>query len=151
MKKYKTLILLLFLGVSFLTTSCDDDNDYVSDNVEQTSTSKISKPTFAKDITTTTTDYVSMKCRFTNGGDTWDNMGCTVHWRSYNSKPSKTPKASDMSKHESMRIYATTKSSTTFDKTHSGFSGGTYVYYYFECSNSKYTTKSNITFCVVKR
>lgn len=56
-----------------------------------------------------------------------------------------------MTNHESMRQYSTTKLTTTFDKTHAGYSGGNYIYYYFECSNSKYTTKTNITFCVVKR
>ena len=44
-----------------------------------------------------------------------------------------------------------TSKTTVFDKTHTGFSGGTYVYYYFECQNSKYTTKEDIKYCIVKR
>ncbi|MGN1217292.1 MAG: hypothetical protein ACI4TD_04875 [Phocaeicola sp.] len=134
-----------------MATSCEKDEDYTSDKEVQKPTSNISKPTFEKNITTTTTDQVSLRCRFNNGGDTWNNMNCTVHWRKYSSKPSTTPKASDMSKHESMRQYASTSKSTTFDKTHAGFSGGTYVYYYFECRNSKYTTTTDVTYCLVKR
>lgn len=43
------------------------------------------------------------------------------------------------------------KNNDTFDKTHTGFNGGTFVYYYFECRNSKYTTKTNVTYTIVKR
>lgn len=151
MKIFKVSLFLLVVGMSFLATSCDKDDDYNPNNDVKTPSSNISQPTFEKNLTTTTTSDVSMRCRFNNGGDTWYNMTCTVHWRKYSSKPSTTPKASDMSNHESMRQYATTSKSTTFDKTHTGLSGGTYIYYYFECKNSKYTTKTNMTYCIVKR
>ncbi|MBO5182761.1 MAG: hypothetical protein J6B92_12905 [Paraprevotella sp.] len=158
MKNFRSLLFLMVVGMPFLATSCEKDDNYDADKDSydsgkevQTPSLNISKPTFEKYLTTTTTSEVSMRCRFNNGGDTWNNMTCTVHWRRYSSKPSTTPKASDMSNHESMRQYASTSISTTFDKTHTGFSGGTYVYYYFECKNSKYTTKTDITFCIVKR
>lgn len=152
MRSFKTLLLALCVGFSLLVAGCDnDDYDYNNGDVTQPSTSRVSKPSFEKYLTTTTYEEVSFRCRFANGGDTWENMGCTVHWREYRSKPSTVPKASDMTKHETMRIYATTSRSTTFDKTHTGFSGGTYVYYYFECHNSKYRIKTNVTHCVVKR
>lgn len=151
MRNYKTLLLLLVAGMSLLVTSCDKDDDNNPVDVIEKPTSRISEPTYDKNLTTTTTSNVSMRCRFNNGGDTWDNMSCTVHWRSYSSKQTKTPKQSDMSKHESMRQYASTSKSTTFDKTHTGLSGGAYIYYYFECRNSKYTTKTNVTYCIVKR
>lgn len=143
----------LFAIMTFLLGLCACETvDYESLNGSGTSsTTKITQPELERYLTTTTTDMVSLRCRFNNGGDTWDNMNCIVHWRRYASKPSTTPKASDMNQHETMRQYATTSRSTTFDKTHAGFSGGTYVYYYFECSNSKYTTKTDVTFCVVKR
>ena len=144
-------LFVLFVGMSFVAASCTKDDDYTPDNEVQTPTSSISRPTFEKYLTTTTTDQVSLRCRFNNGGDITDNMSCTVHWKQYGSKTSSTPKESDMSKHESMRQYAATSKSTTFDKTHAGFSGGTYIYYYFECKNSKYTTKSEVTYCIVKR
>lgn len=151
MKIFDSLFFVLVAGMSFVLTSCDKDDDYTSDKEVQTPISNISRPTFEKYLTTTTMSDVSMRCRFNNGGDIWNNMSCTVHWRKYSSKPSTTPKVSDMSRHESMRQYATTSKTTTFDKTHTGFSGGTYVYYYFECKNSKYTTKTDVTYCVVKR
>lgn len=136
-----------------LITGCEkeeEENSYVPSTSQETTTS-LSKPTYKKNLTTTTYDDVSFRCRFDNGGDTYDNMSCTVHWKKYSSKPSTTPKASALTTSESMRTYGSTKSSTTFDKTHTGFSGGTYIYYYFECSNSKYTTKTDVTYCIVKR
>lgn len=147
--KYLTIILISFSSI--LVTSCGEENDDILIGEETSPSQNLSKPEFDKYLTTTTMSDVSLRCRFTNGSDTWENMKCTVHWRKYTSKPSSTPKASDMNKHESMRIYATTSTKTTFDKTHTGFSGGNYVYYYFECSNSKYTTKTDVTYCIVKR
>lgn len=153
MKNFNFLFVALIIGTCFLTASCssDDDDDYGYNNSTQTPSSKVSQPSFEKNLTTTTTSDVSMRCRFSNGSDTWNNMSCTVHWCQYSSKPSTTPTTSDMTKHESMRQYGTTTKSTTFDKTHSGFSGGTYIYYYFECKNSKYTTTTTIKYCIVKR
>lgn len=151
MKNINRILFVLVAGLAFVATSCEKDEEHTSDKEVQTPASNISKPTFEKNITTTTTDQVSLRCRFNNGGDTWNNMNCTVHWRKYSSKPSTKPKASEMSNHESMRQYASTSKSTTFDKTHAGFTGGTYVYYYFECRNSKYTTTTDVTYCVVKR
>ncbi len=143
---------MLIAGISLFATSCDkDDDDHSSPNVEQTTTSNVTSPTFDKNLTTATYSDISMRCRFTNGGDTWENMSCTVHWRKYSTKQSSVPKASDLTNSETMRQYATTSTKTTFDKTHTGFSGGTYVYYYFECKNSKYTTKTDVTYCIVKR
>lgn len=144
--------MIMIAEATFMTTSCDKgDDNFNYNDVEETPISKVSEPTFSKNLTTTTMSEVSMRCRFSNGGDTWENMSCTVHWRQYGSKQAKMPKAFDMSKHESMRQYDTTSRSTTFDKTHTGFFGGTYVYYYFECINSKYTIKTDVTFCMVKR
>lgn len=36
-------------------------------------------------------------------------------------------------------------------ESHSGLSGGTYIYYYYECRNSKYTTKTDVMWNIVKR
>lgn len=95
-------IFVLFVGMSFVAASCAKDDDYTSDKEVQKPTSSITRPTFEKYLTTTTTDQVSLRCRFNNGGDITDNMSCIVHWKQYASKPSSTPKASDMSTHESM-------------------------------------------------
>lgn len=146
--KYNKSVLLLLLSGSIVITSCDKNNDPV---VEDISTSQLTKPKLDKNLTTTTTDLVSLRCRFNNGGDSWENMKCTVYWTVYSSKPSVTPEYSDLKNHEVMRQYSTTRSTTTFDMIHAGYKGGNYIYYYFECSNSKYTTKTNMTFCVVKR
>lgn len=137
-----------------LTTvqSCDKDSDNILDNEPyQPETSNVSSPKLDKYLTTTDYDGVSFRVRFTNGNDKPENMACTVHWTSFGSKPGKTPSKSDMTKHEAMRQYDFTKYKTTFDKSHAGFSGGTYLYYYFECSNSRHTTSTDVTYCVIKR
>lgn len=149
----KLLFVLAVIVMSSTFTSCDKDEDNTFFNEpEIPSVSNLSAPKLDKYLTTTDYDGVSFRVRFTNGGDVSENMNCKVHWRRYSSKQTTTPKASDMTEHETMRQYgAGTKTKTTFDKSHAGFSGGTYLYYYFECSNSRYTTKSDVTFCVVKR
>lgn len=151
--KIRQLYILLFMAIGLLATatSCDKDEDTFHDEIEAPTTSKLSAPKLDKHLTTTDYDGVSFRVRFTNGGDTNENMSCKVHWRKYASKPTKTPNASDMTEHETMRQYAGTKTKMTFDKSHARFSGGTYLYYYYECSNSRHTTKTNVTYCIVKR
>lgn len=138
------------LGAAVALTGCDED-DYLEDEVTQTPVSQLTEPQLERNLTATTSMDLSLRCRFSNGGDTWENMKCTVHWRTYSSKPTTSPKASDMTNHESMSQYAIGKYNTTFDKSHSGFNGGNYIYYHFECGNSKHTTKTSVTYCVIKR
>ena len=147
--KFKYILALLPLLL--MVVACDKAE--ISKSSEKDIPSKnISAPKLDKYLTTTDYDGVSFRVRFTNGGDTKDNMKCKVHWARYATKPSKTPKASDMTEHETMRQYGSgTSTKTTFDKSHAGFRGGTYLYYYFECSNSCHTTKTEVTFCVIKR
>ncbi len=127
--KISEVILFVFFALAVLVmTSCEKDELLENDAIEE-SVSSVSKPAFDKYLVTTTLYDVNFGARFVNGGDTWENMKCKVHWRKYSSKPAKAPKKSDMDKHETMRIYATTKTKTTFMKEHSGFSGGNYIYY----------------------
>lgn len=149
--KIRYLLLSVAIGLLVTTTSCDKEDDALFNEQEMPVESSLSAPELDKYLTTTDYDGVSFRVRFTNGGDTNENMSCRVHWRKYASKQSKTPKTSDMTEHESMRQYGATKTKTTFDKSHAGFSGGTYLYYYFECSNSRHTTKTDVTYCIVKR
>lgn len=149
--KISEVILFVFFALAVLVmTSCEKDELLENDAIEE-SVSSVSKPAFDKYLVTTTLYDVNFGARFVNGGDTWENMKCKVHWRKYSSKPAKAPKKSDMDKHETMRIYATTKTKTTFMKEHSGFSGGNYIYYYFECENSKYSVETDVNYCIVKR
>ena len=149
--KISEVILFVFFALAVLVmTSCEKDELLENDAIEE-SVSSVSKPAFDKYLVTTTLYDVNLGARFVNGGDSWENMKCKVHWRKYSSKPAKAPKKSDMDKHEIMRIYATTKTKTTFMKEHSGFSGGNYIYYYFECENSKYSVETDVNYCIVKR
>ena len=149
--KISEVILFVFFALAVLVmTSCEKDELLENDAIEE-SVSSVSKPAFDKYLVTTTLYDVNFGARFVNGGDTWENMKCKVHWRKYSSKPAKAPKKSDMDKHETMRIYATTKTKTTFMKEHSGFSGGNYIDYYFECENSKYSVETDVNYCIVKR
>lgn len=152
MKTAKTIfVALISLFSSVMIVSCDKDDDNTIFNEPDTpAASNLSAPKADMYLTTTDYDGVSFRVRFTNGGDITENMSCKVHWRRYSTKQTKTPKASDMTNHESMRQYGGgTSTKTTFDKSHAGISG--YLYYYFECSNSRYTTTTDVTYCVVKR
>lgn len=153
MKTAKTiLIALMTMFPSVMLVSCDKDDDNTFFTEPNTPTiSNLSAPKADMYLTSTDYDGVSFRIRFTNGGDVNKNMSCKVHWRRYSSKQTKKPKASDMTNHESMRQYGATSTKTTFDKSHAGISGGSYLYYYFECSNSRYTTTTDVTYCVVKR
>ena len=137
MLKSRSKYIALALVLSITMVSCDKE-EYVSEiDIEiPSNSSKLEMPKEKRNLTTTTHSDVSFRPTFTNGGDISDNMNCIVHWRKYSSKPTKTPKASDMNNHESMRIYTRQKYQTVFDKSHTGFDGGQYIYYYFECSNN---------------
>lgn len=136
--------------LSFTFVACEKDEE-VNTPPKETSKDNVSRPEFKKDFTVSTTSDIKFKCRFSNGEDNFDNMNCTVHWRKYSSKPSRTPVESDMTKHEVMKSEWFSRTSTLFDKSHTGLNSGSYIYYYFECSNSKYSAKSKITYTIIKR
>lgn len=140
---------VLLCAISFVVISCDKDEPNFE--YEDVVTSNISLPTFDKYLTTTDTDGFSIRIRFKNGGDNRENMSCQVYWKAYSSKPSSTPTERDLTRSEQMRIYDHTKTKTTFDKSHAGYNGGTYIYYYAVCKNSKGTCKTDITYTIVKR
>lgn len=154
-KIFYLLSMLIIVSLSSIAlVSCGDSNDEDDEYIpptEQEEAQNLSKPTLKKILTTTTTTDVSFRCRFDNGGDDSDNMSCTVHWKTFASKQDVTPDPSSLTKSESMRQYGSTSTTTTFDRSHSGFSGGDRIYYYFECKNSKYTTKTDVLYCIVKR
>lgn len=143
--------LLFSLALTGMTACEEDDISQITDIEVDIPSKDITYPSLDKYLTTTDTDGFSIRARFDNGGDVTSNMSCTVHWRAYTSKPSSRPSTSAMNRHESMRIYDKTTKSTTFDKSHAGYSGGTYIYYYMECENSKYTCTTPVTYTIVKR
>ena len=151
MNKYFSIILhVIFFCVFFIfIVSCDKEESYFE--YEDVVTSNISLPTFDKYLTTTDRDGFSIRIRFKNGGDNRENMSCQVYWKAYSSKPSSTPSERDLTRCEQMRIYDHTKTKTTFDKSHAGYNGGTYIYYYAVCKNSKGSCKTDITYTIVKR
>lgn len=161
---HKIFCMALCLILSFSFWSCDtDEPDAPSSSSNQnTSTQKISKPSFDKFLTTTDSDGFSIRVRFKTGGDKESNISATVHWKAYSKKPSSTPKKSDLTKVESMRQYGAATyhntgskkgmtESIVFDKSHAGYGGGTYIYYYVECRNSKGSAESSISHTIVKR
>ena len=148
----KILCKLLLFRLFIIPIACSPEEYTPHSSSHDKEKSRLTKPTLDKYLTTTTHDGVSFRVRFKNGGDTFENMSCVVHWKRYPSKPSSKPSPSDLTTVESMRTYGGgTKVSTTFDKSHAGFTGGTYLYYFFECSNSRYTTKTDVTFCIIPR
>lgn len=160
----KLLYLALCLITSFSFWSCGtDEPDSPSNSSGQGNDTKtITKPTFDKFLTTTDTDGFSIRVRFKTGGDKENNLSAKVYWKAYPKKPSSNPLKSDLTKAESMRQYGAavyhntgTKKGMTesivFDKSHAGYNGGTYIYYYVECHNSKGAAESPLDYTIVKR
>lgn len=164
----KLFVMAMFVVSSgIIFTACgedDNDNSYTrpSSGNATSNTQKITKPTFDKFITTADYDGFSVKARFKTGGDKESNLSATIYWQKYSSKPTKTPAKSELKKIESMRQYGSATyhntgskkgmtESIVFDKSHAGFSGGTYIYYYVECSNSVGSANSPIRYTIVKR
>ena len=130
--------------------------DFSSNTEINTSKVKVKKPTFDKYLSTTDKDGFSIRVRFKTGGDKESNICATVYWKAYSKKPSTKPTKKDLTKIESMRQYGSATyhntgskkgmtESIVFDKSHAGYSGGTYIYYYVECTNSVGSDKSSIS------
>lgn len=153
----------VLLSLSFLClTACDPDDEPKSTSASTSSYQRITAPSFDKFLSTSDYASFSIRVRFKTGGDKEQNMSARVHWQAYASKPSKTPSKSDLTKVESMRQYGAATyhntgvkkgmtESIVFDKSHAGYSGGKYIYYYVECSNSKGSASSSITYMVTPR
>ena len=145
---------LFFCAMLILSTFvCCDKEDSVYDDSPSGSgiEADLAPPSLDKYLTTTDLDGFSIRVRFDNGGDETENMRCTVYWKAYSSKPSRTPSASELTRVEQMRVYSSTKTKTTFDLSHAGYGVGTYVYYYMKCQNSKYSCTTSVTYTVVTR
>lgn len=157
--------MALCLSLALLFWSCETDEPDAPSNSSSQNTSnrqKITKPSFDKFLTTTDSDGFSIRVRFKTGGDKEENLGATVHWKAYSKKPASKPSKSDLTKVESMRKYGAATyhktgskkgmtESIVFDKSHAGVNGGTYIYYYVECTNSKGSADSPLDYTIVKR
>ena len=133
MKKYRFLRICCVLIVTFgWLCSCDPDNETISSTTDKT------------------------------GGDKESNIHATVYWKAYSKKLSSKPSKSELTKVESMRQYGSATyhntglkkgmtESIVFDKSHAGYNGGTYIYYYVECKNSVGSDESPISYEIVKR
>lgn len=154
----------IFMVIALLCSSCEPEEPKNPSSSSSSTTNKqtISKPSFDKFLSTSDKASFSIRVRFKTGGDKEQNLSAIVHWKAYTSKPSKTPSKSNLTKIESMRQYGAATyhntgskkgmtESIVFDKSHAGYSGGNYIYYYVECSNSKGSASSSITYMVTPR
>ena len=158
----KHLLTMLILSIGLVSCGTDEPDDPSEPNDKNTSAQRISKPSFDKFLTTTDRDGFSIRVRFKTGGDTESNLSARVYWKAYSGKPSTKPTKSDLTKVESMRQYGAATyhntgskkgmtESITFDRSHGGYNGGTYIYYYVECTNSKGSAESPLDHTIVKR
>lgn len=154
-------ICCIIFAFSWLCSCDHDDEEDFSSNTE-INKSKVTKPTFNKFLSTTDTDGFSIRVKFKTGGDKESNIHAAVFWKAYSTKPSTKPAKKDLTKVESMRQYGSATyhntgskkgmtESIVFDKSHAGYSGGTYIYYYVECTNSVGSDESSISYQIVKR
>lgn len=164
MRKVFFLTSFCFAFATCLLCGCspDEENDNHSSSTTTTTKQKVTAPKFDKYLTTTDLDGFSIRVRFKTGGDKESNLSATVYWKNYSKKPSSTPTKKELTKVESMRqygsaVYHNTGSkkgmteSIVFDKSHAGYNGGTYIYYYVECKNSVGSASSSISYTIVKR
>lgn len=163
MKTLKKLTLCVLVIASCCISSCNPDDDPISSRIENTSTTtKVTNPYFDKFLSTTDTDGFSIRVRFKTGGDKESNIKAKVYWKNYSSKPLSKPSKTDLTNVESMRQYGSATyhntgpkkgmtESIVFDKSHAGYKGGTYIYYYVECKNSVGSATSSVDYIIVKR
>jgi len=150
-KSIKILTWGLATLLCIFINSCDVDEP--SNNSDENASHKsdlslpesdLSLPEFRSDLSHGDFDGVYFRCRFGNGGDSNDNMSCVVHWIRYTEEPASTPQKHDMDYHEEMRNFKSDRFSIVFEKAHAGKSVRGWLYYYFECTNSKGSTESEI-------
>ncbi|MDE7334854.1 MAG: hypothetical protein K2N10_00900 [Muribaculaceae bacterium] len=161
--KFSKLVIIATAILGISASSCEKDEPKVSSSYTSSTTKQtITRPSFDKFLSTSDKASFSIRVRFKTGGDKEQNLSATVHWAAYSTKPSKTPPKSDLTKIESMRQYGAATyhktgakkgmtESIVFDKSHAGYSGGYYIYYYVECSNSKGSASSTVTYMVTPR
>ncbi len=162
MKTLKKLTLCVLVIASCCISSCNPDDEPISSNIGNTNTPKVVAPSFDKFLSTTDTDGFSIRVRFKTGGDKESNIKAKVYWKNYSTKPLSKPSKNDLTNIESMRQYGSATyhntgsmkgmtESIVFDKSHAGYGGGTYIYYYVECKNSVGSATSSISYTIVKR
>ena len=134
-----------------IITSCEPDDEPKSTNNNNTTSSSTTevKPEIAKVSSTSTKSDFTVTFRVKSvktptvtmkyGGESSKTSNPSL-------KKSSTPQCVDIvdmkSKKYSWYYYKT---------THTGFNGGTYVYYQITASNSKGSDKSSIGYCIIKR
>lgn len=158
--KYSKLIIALFAILSVTLSACEKDEPKVPSSSTTTTSKKVTAPSYDANLSTSDLASFSIRVRFKTGGDTEQNLSATVHWQAYSTKPSTKPSKSELTKVETMRQYGSATyhntgskkgmtESIVFDKSHAGY-GGSYIYYYVECKNSKGTASSTVTYLKAK-
>lgn len=158
--KLSTSFYLLILML-FTLSSCNPDEDGITCSPEE-NVPEVTEPVFDKFLSTTDTDGFSIRVRFKTGGDKESNIHATVYWKAYSKKPASTPSKNALTEVESMRQYGSATyhntgllkgmtESIVFDKSHAGYDGGTYIYYYVKCQNSVGSDESKMSYTIVKR
>lgn len=162
--QYKSWVIsvCLLALLSGFPSGCSPDDDTSSSGGTPTFDSNLSKPSFAKFLSMTDFDGFTIMVRFKTGGDSENHLSATVYWKAYAKKPSTTPTKNELTNVESMRQYGTAvyhntgskkgmTESIVFEKSHAGYNGGTYIYYYVECRNSVGSGESPLSYEIVKR
>lgn len=160
--KHGSLLLILLLTISISSCDTDEPEHNSSSTTTPAQNAKVTKPSFDKFMSTSDKDGFSIRVRFKTGGDKETKISAIVHWKAYSTKPSSKPSKGELTKTETMRqhgaaTYHNTGSkkgmteSIVFDKSHAGYNGGTYIYYYAECGNSVGSCETSVDYVIVKR
>ena len=150
MKQFKYLaILLINLCMAGVFCACggdDDDDDYAYPNNEESghSSHNVSRPSISVlTATSTTTEFtVVFEVRSEE-----EPSSVTLHY-GRNSSSTSSP---TINKSSSCRLQRKANNTYYYSKTHAGFTGGNYIYFYGEVTNSAGTSKSQTSHVIIKR
>ncbi len=148
MKCFRLFIIpMLFMGL--LISSCDTDEPSSSSNSSSTATKKEVKPEIAKVSSTSTTSDFTVTFRVKSV----DFPSVSMRYSAESAKTTH-PSLNKTSTPKCVNIVEMKSSGYSwyyYQTTHTGLSGGKYVYYQISASNSKGSDTSSVGYCIIKR
>jgi len=136
MKRVFVYILLL---TPLIGCNKDDEGEssYSTSTTEKTETRKVDKPTITVSTATTTTSDFTVVFKVTSK----EEATVTLHYGT----------TSSCTKSSSCRLYQNGNTIRYYKASHTGFSGGSKVYFYGEATNSGGTSKTSVDYRIIKR
>ena len=133
----KNIVLVALLIMPFLFSGCERDDEPSISSKTSTTSSKVAKPEIAVSVAATSTTDFEVVFKVTSK----EIPTVTLHYG--------TTKSCTQS--SNCRLYRDGTKTRFFKATHTGFSGGTKIYFYGEATNSGGTAKTSVDYRITKR